>query len=125
MPSWTRSLVETRVSFYDYLFWMINSRMIRTAPTFADWTSLTELQAFILEALRWRPVNPFGQYLSPRSLVHTNLSTHTVITGAPRRVTKDVFWVYLLLEMMRLLLKVRFQNGYCIPAGATVFGNHW
>ncbi|KAG9310452.1 cytochrome P450 [Chiua virens] len=56
-------------------------------PTFADWTALTELQAFILEALRWRPVNPFG---------------------APRRASKDVFW-----------------NGYCIPAGATVFGNHW
>ncbi|KAG6373252.1 cytochrome P450 [Boletus reticuloceps] len=56
-------------------------------PTFAEWVSLTELQAFILEALRWRPVNPFG---------------------APRRASKDVFW-----------------NGYCIPAGATVFGNHW
>ncbi|KAG8220648.1 cytochrome P450 [Butyriboletus roseoflavus] len=58
-----------------------------TPPTFAEWASLTELQAFILEALRWRPVNPFG---------------------APRRASKDVFW-----------------NGYCIPAGATVFGNHW
>ncbi|KIK92082.1 hypothetical protein PAXRUDRAFT_830312 [Paxillus rubicundulus Ve08.2h10] len=57
------------------------------APTFADWDSLTEVQAFILEALRWRPVNPFG---------------------APRRASKDVIW-----------------NGYCIPAGATVFGNHW
>ncbi|KIJ60559.1 hypothetical protein HYDPIDRAFT_170175 [Hydnomerulius pinastri MD-312] len=56
-------------------------------PTFADWASLTEMQAFILEALRWRPVNPFG---------------------APRRASKDVIW-----------------NGYCIPAGATVFGNHW
>ncbi|KIJ60557.1 hypothetical protein HYDPIDRAFT_32184, partial [Hydnomerulius pinastri MD-312] len=56
-------------------------------PTFADWASLTEVQAFILEALRWRPVNPFG---------------------APRRASKDVIW-----------------NGYCIPAGATVFGNHW
>ncbi|KAF9221266.1 cytochrome P450 [Gyrodon lividus] len=57
------------------------------APTFAEWASLTEVQAFILEALRWRPVNPFG---------------------APRRASKDVIW-----------------NGYCIPAGATVFGNHW
>ncbi|KAI9461139.1 cytochrome P450 [Boletus coccyginus] len=56
-------------------------------PTFAEWASLTELQAFILEAMRWRPVNPFG---------------------APRRASKTVFW-----------------NGYCIPAGATVFGNHW
>ncbi|KAN0101244.1 Cytochrome P450 [Tylopilus felleus] len=56
-------------------------------PTFAEWASLTELQAFILEALRWRPVNPFG---------------------APRQASKDVYW-----------------NGYCIPAGATVFGNHW
>ncbi|KAH0838851.1 cytochrome P450 [Lanmaoa asiatica] len=57
------------------------------SPTFAEWASLPELQAFILEALRWRPVNPFG---------------------APRRASKDIFW-----------------NGYCIPAGATVFGNHW
>ncbi|KAH7884092.1 cytochrome P450 [Phlebopus sp. FC_14] len=56
-------------------------------PTFADWSSLTHLQAFILESLRWRPVNPFG---------------------APRRASKDIIW-----------------NGYCIPAGATVFGNHW
>ncbi|KAG9310447.1 hypothetical protein JVU11DRAFT_9588 [Chiua virens] len=29
-------------------------------PGFVDWTSLTRVQAFILEALRWRPVNPFG-----------------------------------------------------------------
>ncbi|KAF8838010.1 cytochrome P450 [Paxillus ammoniavirescens] len=57
------------------------------APTFADWDSLTEVHAFIFEALRWRPVNPFG---------------------TPRRASKDVIW-----------------NGYCIPAGATVFGNHW
>lgn len=56
-------------------------------PTFADWAALTEVQAFILEALRWRPVNPLG---------------------APHRASKDVIW-----------------NGYCIPAGATVFGNHW
>jgi cytochrome P450 len=56
-------------------------------PTFAEWAALTEVQAFILEALRWRPVNPLG---------------------APHRASKDVIW-----------------NGYCIPAGATVFGNHW
>lgn len=58
-----------------------------TIPTFEDWSQLVQLQAFILEALRWRPVNPIG---------------------LPHRATKDIIW-----------------NGMCIPAGATVFGNHW
>ncbi|KAG2101841.1 cytochrome P450 [Suillus discolor] len=58
-----------------------------TIPTFEDWSQLVQVQAFILEALRWRPVNPIG---------------------LPHRATKDIIW-----------------NGMCIPAGATVFGNHW
>ncbi|OAX37016.1 cytochrome P450 [Rhizopogon vinicolor AM-OR11-026] len=58
-----------------------------TPPTFEDWSRLVQLQAFILEALRWRPVNPIG---------------------LPHRASKDIIW-----------------NGMCIPAGATVFGNHW
>ncbi|KAG1857088.1 cytochrome P450 [Suillus subluteus] len=58
-----------------------------TTPTFEDWSQLVQVQAFILEALRWRPVNPIG---------------------FPHRATKDIIW-----------------NGMCIPAGATVFGNHW
>ncbi|KAG1750485.1 cytochrome P450 [Suillus paluster] len=57
------------------------------APTFADQESLPRLQAFISEALRWRPLTPNG-------LAH--------------RTTKDVIW-----------------ENYCIPAGTTVFGNHW
>ncbi|OJA19218.1 hypothetical protein AZE42_10896 [Rhizopogon vesiculosus] len=57
------------------------------APTFEDWSRLVQLQAFILEALRWRPVNPIG---------------------LPHRASKDIIW-----------------NGMTIPAGATVFGNHW
>ncbi|KAG1727217.1 cytochrome P450 [Suillus lakei] len=57
------------------------------APTFADQKSLPRLQAFISEALRWRPVTPGG-------MAH--------------RTTKDVIW-----------------ENYCIPAGTTVFGNHW
>ncbi|KAG1799006.1 cytochrome P450 [Suillus plorans] len=57
------------------------------APTFADQQSLTRLQAFISEAVRWRPVAP---------------------NGFPHRTTKDVIW-----------------ENHCIPAGTTVFGNHW
>ncbi|KAG1875750.1 cytochrome P450 [Suillus subluteus] len=57
------------------------------APTFADQGSLPRLQAFISEALRWRPVFP---------------------SGLPHRTTKDVIW-----------------ENYCIPAGTTVFGDHW
>ncbi|KAG2145620.1 cytochrome P450 [Suillus cothurnatus] len=57
------------------------------APTFADQGSLPRLQAFISEALRWRPV---------------------AAGGMAHRTTKDVIW-----------------ENYCIPAGTTVFGNHW
>lgn len=56
-------------------------------PTFADQKSLPLLEAFILEALRWRP-------LATNGLAH--------------RTTRDVIW-----------------ENYCIPAGTTVFGNHW
>ncbi|KAG2156969.1 cytochrome P450 [Suillus clintonianus] len=58
-----------------------------TTPTFEDLPQLVQLQAFILETFRWRPINPLG---------------------IPHRATKDIIW-----------------NGMCIPAGATVFGNHW
>ncbi|KAG2100197.1 cytochrome P450 [Suillus discolor] len=57
------------------------------APTFADRPFLPRLEAFISEALRWRPLVPFG---------------------FPHRTTEDVIW-----------------ENYCIPAGTTVFGNHW
>ncbi|KAJ8595262.1 cytochrome P450 [Rhizopogon salebrosus TDB-379] len=57
------------------------------APTFADQSSLLRLQAFISEALRWRPL---------------------VAGGLAHRTNKDVIW-----------------ENYCIPAGTTVFGNHW
>ncbi|KAG1875751.1 cytochrome P450 [Suillus subluteus] len=60
------------------------------APTFADQGSLPRLQAFISEALRWRPVIP---------------------SGLPHRTTKDVIWAS--------------DENYCIPAGTTVFGDHW
>ncbi|OAX31628.1 cytochrome P450 [Rhizopogon vinicolor AM-OR11-026] len=60
---------------------------MRRAPTFADRKSLPRLQAFISEALRWRPVSA---------------------SGFAHRTTKDVIW-----------------ENYCIPAGTTVFGNHW
>ncbi|KAG1792197.1 cytochrome P450 [Suillus plorans] len=59
------------------------------APTFADKPSLPRLEAFISEALRWRPLVPFG---------------------LPHRTTEDVIWA---------------SENYCIPAGTTVFGNHW
>ncbi|OJA12084.1 hypothetical protein AZE42_02186 [Rhizopogon vesiculosus] len=55
------------------------------APTFADHESLPYLQAFISEALRWRP--------------------GPIANGFAHRTTKD--------------------ENYCIPAGTTVFGNHW
>ncbi|KAG2134588.1 cytochrome P450 [Suillus bovinus] len=42
-----------------------------TPPTFEDWSRLIQVQAFILEALRWRPINP---------------------SGFPHRAMKDVIW---------------------------------
>ncbi|KAH7912664.1 cytochrome P450 [Hygrophoropsis aurantiaca] len=56
-------------------------------PTFADQPMLPQVTAFMLEALRWRPVS---------------------IGGFAHRATKDIIW-----------------NGYRIPAGASVIGNHW
>ncbi|KAJ8580950.1 cytochrome P450 [Rhizopogon salebrosus TDB-379] len=60
-------------------------------PTFADQSSLPHLQAFIFEALRWRP-----------------LVAGALTSGLAHRTNKDVIW-----------------ENYCIPAGTTVFGNHW
>ncbi|KAG1899818.1 cytochrome P450 [Suillus fuscotomentosus] len=65
------------------------------APTFADKPSLPRLEAFISEALRWRPLVPFG---------------------FPHRTTEDVIWASPFES---------FVENYCIPAGTTVFGNHW
>ncbi|KAG2032856.1 cytochrome P450 [Suillus americanus] len=69
------------------------------APTFADQGSLPRMQAFISEALRWRPV-PSG--------------------GFPHRTTKDVIWA-----TNRTSDHSANQENYCIPAGTTVFGDHW
>ncbi|KAH7922342.1 cytochrome P450 [Leucogyrophana mollusca] len=57
------------------------------APTFDDQNSLPQIQVFMLECLRWRPVTTLG-------FAH--------------RALKDIVY-----------------NGYCIPEGAIVFGNHW
>ncbi|OAX37091.1 cytochrome P450 [Rhizopogon vinicolor AM-OR11-026] len=56
------------------------------APTFADQESLPRLQAFISEALRWRPLAPSGGHLHRNNILEEN---------------------------------------YCIPAGTTVYDNHW
>ncbi|KAG1807822.1 cytochrome P450 [Suillus subaureus] len=64
-------------------------------PTFADQGSLPRLQAFISEALRWRPV---------------------ASTGLAHRTTK---------EPLAQMMIWSNQENYCIPAGTTVFGNHW
>ena len=38
--------------------------MQHPVPTFGDWDMLPQLHAFMLEALRWRPVAPVGMCLS-------------------------------------------------------------
>lgn len=37
-----------------------NSTLIVTAPTFDDYSSLPQIEAFMLECLRWRPVTTLG-----------------------------------------------------------------
>ncbi|KAG1852612.1 cytochrome P450 [Suillus tomentosus] len=66
------------------------------APTFADQQSLPCLQAFISESLRWRPPLPTG------ALAH--------------RTTQDIIWASDLGQLI---------ENYCIPAGTTIFANHW
>ncbi|KIJ65444.1 hypothetical protein HYDPIDRAFT_88479 [Hydnomerulius pinastri MD-312] len=68
-------------------------------PTFEDSSALPQLHAFILEALRWRPVISTGTIL---------LFFISYLLGIPHRATKDIIW-----------------RGMCIPAGATVYGCHW
>ncbi|KIK42207.1 hypothetical protein CY34DRAFT_83942 [Suillus luteus UH-Slu-Lm8-n1] len=61
------------------------------APTFADQQSLPYLEAFILEAMRWRP-----------------LATNVLQTIHRPKVDLT-----------------HWQENYHIPAGTTVYGNHW
>ncbi|EIW85486.1 cytochrome P450 [Coniophora puteana RWD-64-598 SS2] len=58
-----------------------------TAPTCDDMGHLPQLDAFVQEALRWRPIVPLG---------------------FNHKATADFAW-----------------NGYHIPKGATILGNHW
>lgn len=110
--------VETRVSAYHCHFWAVSGKMIRIAPTFAEWTSLTEVQAFILEALRWRPVNPFGPYMLSWMLEHPKLSMVPIITGAPRRASKDVFWVHPPFVTMMLCTQIKLLEWLLHPCGS-------
>jgi hypothetical protein len=61
-----------------------------TAPTFADQPSLPRLQAFISEALRWRPAAPNGKY--PR-LGPTHEIYKILLAGVIHQTTQDVIWV--------------------------------
>ncbi|KAG0697943.1 cytochrome P450 [Suillus ampliporus] len=74
------------------------------APAFTDEQSLPRLHAFISEALRWRPLVPMGNYVPSFYLM---LIAH-LHEGVPHRTTTEVVW-----------------EKYRIPAGTTVFGNHW
>ncbi|KAG2368400.1 cytochrome P450, partial [Suillus spraguei] len=68
-------------------------------PTFQDSNSFTQLHAFLLEALRWRPIVLNSAY---------SCMMLTCSSGFPHRATKDIFW-----------------QGFCIPEGAIVYGCHW
>ncbi|KAG6381787.1 cytochrome P450 [Boletus reticuloceps] len=79
-------------------------------PTFEDWNMLPQLHAFMLEALRWRPVAPLGMFpvLTLAELKQRKGSIYAYMPGFAHRATKDIIW-----------------RGQCIPAGATVVGCHW
>jgi cytochrome P450 len=74
-------------------------------PTFDDEESLPVLRAFILESMRWRPL---------------------VTPGFAHRATEDIIWVRVvfLRSIITTILNCS-QGDYHIPAGTTVFGNHW
>ncbi|KAG2100173.1 cytochrome P450 [Suillus discolor] len=51
------------------------------APTFADKPSLPRLEAFISEALRWRPLGPFGEFLNGRSCADVHIDNYCIPAG--------------------------------------------
>ncbi|KAG2142717.1 cytochrome P450 [Suillus cothurnatus] len=67
-----------------------------TPPTFEDWSQLVQVQAFILEAFRWRPINP---------------------TGFPHRATQDIIWNGMCIPAGAI---VRGSN-WCIGRDPSVF----
>ena len=85
---------------------------------------LPQLHAFVLEALRWRPVAPLGMSLFPDRSSNVGCSLCACMPGFPHRATKDIIWVNP-LDLLSAMVLTLLQRGLCIPAGATVFGCHW
>ncbi|KIK44571.1 hypothetical protein CY34DRAFT_10981 [Suillus luteus UH-Slu-Lm8-n1] len=76
------------------------------APTFADKSSLPRLEAFISEAMRWRPlIHPRGASLNYSRCDLGECSLNDLLSAE----NSDILW----------------QENYCIPAGTTVTGNIW
>ncbi|KAG0700485.1 cytochrome P450 [Suillus ampliporus] len=64
----------------------------RQAPTFADQKSLPCLQAFISEALRWRPPSPYGlAHRTTKEVVWENycIPAGTTVFGSPWAISRD------------------------------------
>jgi hypothetical protein len=69
---------------------------------------LPQVAAFILEYLRWRPVNISGTLWVLPLCAKVEVDSFRGQPGVPHRAMKDIVW-----------------RNYVIPEGATVIGSHW
>ncbi|KAF9230733.1 cytochrome P450, partial [Melanogaster broomeanus] len=97
LPPTFREIVQTEI---DSVVGRENMITIVVAPSFENWCTLTKLHAFILESLRWRPINPLS---------------------VPHRATKDVIWNGYCIPA-NAIVSDAFQE---IPDPETFDINHW
>jgi len=87
---------------------------------------LPQTQAFVLETYRWRPVTVGGTCTSLFALCV--LSNVTLTLPRSRTQSHKGHYLGMFVTSQDILMNAQLscpQQNYCIPAGASVIGNHW